>query len=69
MDNASGITIPVILAYGQETFSVPAKADTGGERAFHSLIYFAKYPGLPRNVLGRQGWLRNLRSSRPCAEG
>jgi hypothetical protein len=22
---------------------------------------FAKYPGLQRNVLGREGWLRNLR--------
>lgn len=22
---------------------------------------FAKYPGLQRNLLGRQGWLRNLR--------
>ena len=32
-----------------------------GELAFHSLVYFAKYPGLPRNILGRQGWLRNLR--------
>jgi len=32
-----------------------------GELAFHSLAFFAKYPGLPRNVLGRQGWLRNLR--------
>jgi hypothetical protein len=31
------------------------------ELAFQSLIYFAKYPGLPRNILGRQGWLRNLR--------
>ena len=32
-----------------------------GEIAFQSLVYFAKYPGLPRNLLGRQGWLRNLR--------
>lgn len=32
-----------------------------GEVAFQSLVYFAKYPGLPRNLLGRQGWLRNLR--------
>ena len=28
---------------------------------FQSVIYFAKYPGLPRNILGRQGWLRNIR--------
>ncbi|MBO0863165.1 MAG: retropepsin-like domain-containing protein [Chloracidobacterium sp.] len=32
-----------------------------GELAFHSLAFFAKYPGLSRNILGRQGWLRNLR--------
>jgi hypothetical protein len=29
--------------------------------AFQSVVYFAKYPGLPRNILGRQGWLRNIR--------
>ena len=29
--------------------------------AMQSVVYFAKYPGLPRNLLGRQGWLRNLR--------
>lgn len=32
-----------------------------GNITFQSLIYFAKYPGLQRNLLGRQGWLRNLR--------
>lgn len=32
-----------------------------GDIAFQSLVFFAKYPGLPRNLLGRQGWLRNLR--------
>ena len=32
-----------------------------GTLAFQSLVYFAKYPGLSRNILGRQGWLRNLR--------
>lgn len=32
-----------------------------GEIAFQSLVYFAKHPGLQRNLLGRQGWLRNLR--------
>lgn len=31
------------------------------ELAFQSIVYFAKYPGLPRNILGRQGWLRNIR--------
>lgn len=32
-----------------------------GELIFQSTVYFAKYPGLPRNLLGRRGWLRNLR--------
>lgn len=32
-----------------------------GNLAFESLIFFAKYPNLPRNILGRQGWLRKLR--------
>ncbi len=27
----------------------------------HSTVYFAKYPNLPRNLLGRNGWIRNLR--------
>ncbi|MFN0108030.1 MAG: hypothetical protein ACKVZH_04185 [Blastocatellia bacterium] len=32
-----------------------------GEIAFQSVVYFAKYPNVPRNLLGRQGWLRNLK--------
>lgn len=32
-----------------------------GDLVFQSTVYFAKYPGLPRNLLGRRGWLRNLR--------
>jgi hypothetical protein len=32
-----------------------------GELSFQSIIYFAKYPDVPRNLLGRRGWLRNLR--------
>jgi hypothetical protein len=32
-----------------------------GEMVFQSVVYFAKYPGLPRNLLGRRGWLRNLK--------
>lgn len=28
---------------------------------FESTVYFSKYSGLPRNLLGRNGWLRNLR--------
>jgi hypothetical protein len=31
-----------------------------GDIAFQSVVYFAKYPGLERNLLGRQGRLRNL---------
>ncbi len=32
-----------------------------GDIAFQSLVYFARHPGLLRNLLGRQGWLRNLK--------
>lgn len=32
-----------------------------GDLFFQSFVYFAKYPNLPRNLLGRQGWLRKLR--------
>ncbi|MEK6409686.1 MAG: aspartyl protease family protein [Acidobacteriota bacterium] len=36
-------------AFGHEVFL------QAGKLAFESRVYFAKYPGLPRNVLGRQG--------------
>jgi len=29
--------------------------------AVQSVAYFAKYPNLPRNLLGRNGWIRKLR--------
>jgi hypothetical protein len=32
-----------------------------GALIFQSTVYFAKYPHLPRNILGRVGWLRNLK--------
>ncbi len=32
-----------------------------GSITFHTIVYFAKEPGLPRNFLGRQGWLRSIR--------
>lgn len=32
-----------------------------GDLIFESLVYFAKFPNLPRNILGRHGWLRKLR--------
>lgn len=28
---------------------------------FQSVIYFSRHAGLPRNLLGRNGWLRNVR--------
>lgn len=31
------------------------------DMVFQSVVYFAKYPNLPRNILGRQGWLRKLK--------
>ena len=31
-----------------------------GSLTFYSTIYFAKNYGLPRNLLGREGWLRKL---------
>jgi hypothetical protein len=104
-DDLSGISIPVVLSYGDKSRRVQAKVDTGGEVClfsredgmlldvpielgipitlsslggdveafghevllqtgnliFQSIVYFAKYPGLPRNILGRRGWLRNLK--------
>ena len=44
-----------IEAFGHEVF-----LQTGG-LTFQSTVYFAKYPNLPRNILGRRGWLRNLK--------
>jgi len=32
-----------------------------GALTLDTIVYFAKHPGLPRNFLGRQGWLRNVR--------
>ena len=55
--------IPIVLSSlggPLEAFGHKVILQTGA-LAFHSLVYFAKYPGLPRNILGRQGWLLNLR--------
>ncbi len=104
-DDLSGISIPVVLSYGEKSRRVQAKVDIGGEVClfsredgaflgvpveqgiqitlsslggnieafghevilqtgdliFQSIVCFAKYPGLPRNILGRQGWLQQLR--------
>ncbi len=27
---------------------------------FESIVYFAANPGLPRNLLGREGWLQKV---------
>lgn len=43
-----------------DTFGHEVTLQTGNI-AFQSFVYFAKYPNLPRNLLGRQGWLRNLK--------
>jgi len=43
-----------------DTFGHEVTIQTFG-MAFQSIIYFSKYPGLPRNLLGRIGWLRHLR--------
>ncbi|MEK7834160.1 MAG: hypothetical protein AAB401_23935 [Acidobacteriota bacterium] len=32
-----------------------------GDIAIQSMVYFAKHQGLQRNLLGRRGWLRNLK--------
>lgn len=43
-----------------DTFGYEVTIQTG-DVIFQSTVYFAKYPGLPRNLLGRQGWIRKLR--------
>lgn len=48
------------LAGSLEAFGHEVTLQTG-DIAFQSFVYFAKYPGLQRNLLGRRGWLRNLR--------
>ena len=48
------------LAGSIEAFGHEVTLQTG-DIAFQSIVYFAKHPGLQRNLLGRQGWLRNLR--------
>lgn len=55
-DDEEGIPISVILTYGDKSIRTDAKVDPGS-----AVCLFAKYPGLPRNLLGRRGWLRNLR--------
>ena len=48
------------LAGTIEAFGHEVTLQTGA-LIFQSTVYFAKYPNLPRNILGRRGWLRNLK--------
>lgn len=43
-----------------DSFGHEVTLETAG-LSFQSIVYFAKYSNLPRNILGRQGWLRNLK--------
>ena len=50
------------IIYGQSPFGLAKSINISQDEAAKFIeTYFAKYPGLPRNILGRQGWLRNLR--------
>ncbi len=56
--------IPIVLSgvggWMLDAFGHGVTLQTGA-LSFHSTVYFAKYPGLPRNFLGRRGWLRNIK--------
>jgi len=43
-----------------DSFGHEVTLETAG-LTFQSVVYFAKHPNLPRNILGRQGWLRNIK--------
>ncbi|MEP7343168.1 MAG: hypothetical protein ABI977_35915 [Acidobacteriota bacterium] len=45
----------------QSKLSVTKSLCKPARSPFKVSVYFAKYPGLERNLLGRSGWLRNLR--------
>ena len=47
------------LAGSLEAFGHEVTFQTG-ELIFQSTVYFAKYPNLGRNILGRRGWTRNI---------
>ena len=48
------------LAGSLEAFGHEVTLQTG-DLVFQSTVYFAKDANLPRNILGRRGWLRNLK--------
>jgi hypothetical protein len=55
--------LPIVLAGlggSIEAFGHEVILQTGNI-AFQTTVYFAKHPGLSRNLLGRRGWLRNLK--------
>ena len=61
LDIEKGIPLRLeTLAGTLDTFGHEITIQTGS-LAFQTLVYFAKFPGLPRHFLGRQGWLRNIR--------
>lgn len=61
LDVEAGIPIKMGSLTGTlDTFGHEVTLQTGNV-AIHNVVYFAKYPGLPRNLLGRNGWLRHLR--------
>ncbi len=71
-DSEEGITVPVSLAISDTVVDTSAKIDTGAGACLFSREVgmmlgldieqgFARYLGLPRNILGRQGWIRKFR--------
>ncbi|MEP7339740.1 MAG: hypothetical protein ABI977_18525 [Acidobacteriota bacterium] len=61
LDIEKGIPIKLGSLHGTiEAFGHDITFQTGN-LIFHTTIYFASEYGLPRNFLGRQGWLRNIR--------
>ena len=54
----SGIPIRLSTLMGSiDAFGHEVTLQTGS-LIFYSTVYFAKHPGLPRNLLSREGWLR-----------
>ena len=62
LDVESGIPKTLVTPGGTEieSFGHEVTIQTLGI-TLTSVVYFAKYPGITRNFLGRVGWLRNLR--------
>lgn len=48
------------LAGGLEAFGHEVTIEIC-DLSVYSLVYFSRYPGLPRNLIGRDGWLRKFR--------